>query len=66
MKRIRRRYRRPRTILKTGLPTVEVRGLHKYDSGHIDVNLALDTTLIPANRLKEFQLGKKFKLVPLP
>jgi hypothetical protein len=60
------RHRRPRTVLKEGLPIATVCGLHQYDNGRIDVNLYYDSTLIPAKRAKEFQLGQKFKLVPIP
>ena len=59
------RYRRPRTVLKSGLPIATVVGLHQYLK-NIDVSLYFDSTLIPANRADEFTLGQKFKLVPIP
>jgi hypothetical protein len=58
--------RRKHQVLKSGFPQVVVRGLILYGGdGPVDIDFAFDTTFVPARRLKEFPLGRKFKLIPM-
>lgn len=60
----RRRSLRPPAVLTTGFPTCEVIGLREYRRRAM-VDLSFNYWVIPKKRLKDFPLGKKFKLVPI-
>jgi len=58
--------RRKHQVLKSGFPQVVVSGLVQYGgNGSVHIDFAFDTTFVPARRLKEFPLGRKFKLKPM-